>query len=111
MPEHFSLVTSADAPITVLVTPKRVPALLYIKEENKEQIVVAMKESDFFEFHDVEFAFQVTGVRDGFEDEEVIVDISKKDGGENISEKRAAYNEKVRKIVEKVKKEEKNKNK
>ena len=111
LPEHFSLVTSADAPVTVLLTPKRAPALLYTKEESKEQIVVAMKESDFFEFHDVEFAFQVTGVRDGFEDEEIIVDISKKNGQENISEKRTAYNEKVKVIAEKMKQEKKSKTK
>ena len=106
LPEHFSLVTSADAPITVIVTPRRVPALLYIKEESRERIVVAMKESDFFEFRDVEFSFQVTGVRDGFEDEEVIVDIAEKDGRKNISKKRAAYNERVKTIAEKSKKEE-----
>jgi len=106
LPEHFSLVTSADAPITVIVTPRKVPALLYIKEESKERIVVAMKESDLFEFRDVEFSFQVTGVRDGFEDEEVIVDIAEKDGRKNISKKRAAYNERVKTIAEKSKKEE-----
>jgi hypothetical protein len=111
LPEHFSLVTSADAPISVLVTPKKVPALLYTKEESKERIVIAMKESDFFEYNDVEFSFQVTGVRDGFEDEEIIVDISNKGGEENISEKRAAYNEKVNNIVDKVKKEKKKSNK
>jgi len=98
LPEHFSLVTSADAPITVLLTPKRVPALLYTKEESKERIVVAMKESDFFEFHDVEFAFQVTGVRDGFEEEKVIVDIAEKAENGNISAKRSDYNEKVKKV-------------
>ncbi len=108
LPEHFSLVTSADVPITVLITPKRVPALLYTKEESKERIIVAMKESDFFEFHDVEFAFQVTGVRDGFEDGEVIVDIAKQDKPGSISGKRAAYNETVEKILEKINKGKKN---
>lgn len=111
LPEHFSLVTSADEPISVLVTPKKVPALLYTKEESKERIVVAMKESDFFEYNDVEFTFQVTGVRDGFEDEEIIVDISNKDDEINLSEKRTAYNEKVIKIVDKIKKEKNNKKK
>jgi hypothetical protein len=77
LPEHFSLVTSKKAPITVLVTPKGVPALLYTKEESKYQIVVAMKKSDYAEFRDVEFAYQVTGVRDGFENEKVIVNIDK----------------------------------
>jgi len=36
-----------------------------------------MKKSDYAEFRDVEFAYQVTGVRDGFENEEVIVNIDK----------------------------------
>jgi len=49
-----------------------------------------MKESDLFEFfdlfefRDVEFSFQVTGVRDGFEDEEVVVDIAGNDDRKNI---------------------------
>ena len=59
-----------------------------------------------FEFRDVEFSFQVTGVRDGFEDEEVIVDIAEKDDQKNISKKRAAYNERVKTIAEKAKKEQ-----
>jgi hypothetical protein len=108
LPEHFSLVTSDEAPITVLLTPKRVPALLYVKEESKERIVVGMKQSDFIEFRDVEFTYQVTGVRDGFEDEEIIVNISKINSQENISEKRAAYNEKVKKLELKMKNEKKN---
>ena len=67
-----------------------------------------MKNSDYFEFGDVPFAFQVTGVRDGFEDEEVIVDITaKKNVNDNISQKRAAYNEKVKSIIINVKKEKK----
>jgi len=73
LPEHFSLVTSKTAPITVIITPKGAPVLLYVKEENKDKIVVAMKKSDFAEFRDVEFAYQVTGVRDGFEGQEVII--------------------------------------
>lgn len=106
LPEHFTLVTSDKAPITVLLTPKRVPALLYIKEESKEKIVVGMKGADFIEFRDIDFSYQVTGVRDGFEDEAVIVDIN---GQENISAKRAAYNEKVKNLVQKMKNEKKNK--
>jgi len=77
LPEHFSLVTSEKAPITVIITPKGAPVLLYIKEESKNHIVVAMKKSDFAEFRDVEFAYQVTGVRDGFEDQEIILDAEK----------------------------------
>jgi len=74
LPEHFSLVTSNTVPVTVIVTPRGAPVLLYTKEESKDKIVVAMRKSDFTEFRDVEFAYQVTGVRDGFENQEVIVD-------------------------------------
>jgi hypothetical protein len=77
LPEHFSLVTSGNAPITVIITPEGAPVLLYTKEKSKNQIVVAMKKSDFTEFRDVEFAYQVTGVRDGFENQEVIIDEDK----------------------------------
>jgi len=73
LPEHFSLVTSKDAPITVILTPEKAPVLLYTKQKNREKVVVAMKPSDFSEFKDVEFSFMVTGVRDGFENQEVIV--------------------------------------
>jgi len=79
LPEHFSLVTSKTEPITTILTPKGAPVLLYVKQENREQIVVSMKQSDFTEFRDVEFAFQVTGVRDGFEKQEVIIDVEKLD--------------------------------
>jgi len=73
LPEHFSLVTSKNAPITVILTPEGAPVLLYTKQKSKDKIVVAMKKSDFETFHDVEFAFQVTGVRDGFEKQEAII--------------------------------------
>lgn len=73
LPEHFSLVTSKDAPITVILTPEGAPVLLYTKQKSREKVVVAMRPSDFSEFKDVEFSFQVTGVRDGFEKQEVIV--------------------------------------
>jgi hypothetical protein len=75
LPEHFSMVTCKDEPISVIVTPKGAPALLYTKQESREKIVVAMKESDFVEFKDVEFSYQVTGVRDGFEKVETIISI------------------------------------
>jgi hypothetical protein len=66
-PQHFSFVTSATAPLTVLLTPENNPAQLYVKQKSKDQITVAMKSSDFSEFRDVSFDYQVTGVRDGFE--------------------------------------------
>jgi hypothetical protein len=74
LPEHFSLVTSDSEPITVILTSEGAPAVLYTKEKSREQIIVAMRPSDFSEFKDVEFSFQVTGVRDGFERQEIIVD-------------------------------------
>jgi len=67
-----------------------------------------MRESDHYKFGDVPFAFQVTGVRDGFENGEVIIDIENIHSQE-ISEKRAAYNEKVKKVAKKIKKAKKNK--
>jgi hypothetical protein len=73
LPEHFSLVTSKEALITVILTPEGVPVLLYTKQKSKDKIVVAMKKSEFETFSDVVFAFQVTGVRDGFEKQEVII--------------------------------------
>lgn len=104
LPEHFKLVTSNVAPITVIITPENAPALLYTKEKSNERIIIRMKESDYFEYGDVSFSFQVTGVREGFENEEVIVSIDNtKNGQENISEKRAAYNEKVKNLAKKIK--------
>jgi len=77
LPEHFSLSTSKDVPVTVILTPEGAPVLLYTKQKNKEKIIVAMKKSDLTAFGDVEFAFQVTGARDGFENQDVIVDVEK----------------------------------
>jgi len=100
LPEHFSLVTSKDAPITVILTPEGAPVLLYTKQKSREKVVVAMKPSDFSEFKDVEFSFQVTGVRDGFEKQEVIVDEDKLESSTNIRDdvqKRIdAYTERVK---------------
>jgi len=75
LPEHFAMVTNKNIPLTIHLTPKGAPVLLYVKQESTEQIVVAMKKSDFSEYRDVEFSFQVTGIRDGFEKLETIVDI------------------------------------
>lgn len=114
MPEHFKLVTSSDETVTVILTPEKAPVLLYTKEKSKERIIVAMKSNDFFEFGDVPFAFQVTGVRDGFEDEEVIVDITEKAESGNMSVKRAEYNERVKKtkaLVRELNNEKKSKRK
>ena len=34
LPDNFSLVTSADVPVTVLITPEKSPALLYIAQKS-----------------------------------------------------------------------------
>ena len=57
-----------------------------------------MKQSDFTEFRDVEFSFQVTGVRDGFENQEVIVDVEKLDS--QVSEQDSEKNEVRKRIKE-----------
>jgi len=86
LPEHFSLVTNKTEPLTVILTPKGAPAVLYTKESNREKVLVAMKASDYSEFRDVEFAYQITGIRDGFENQEVIIDEDKLDSANNIRE-------------------------
>lgn len=85
LPEHFTLVTSTKAPVTVIVTPEKVPALLYVKEKSTEKIVIGMKSADHFEFGDIEFAYQVTGVRDGFEDEQIIVEEENLSGEKSLN--------------------------
>jgi hypothetical protein len=116
LPEHFSLVTSKDAPVTVIITPESAPVLLYVKSKSKEQIVVAMKKSDFSEFRDVEFSYQVTGVRDGFVGQEVIIDAEKLDvsGAEpdnDVQKRIRAHAQRSEKRLEKQLEEKKNMNK
>lgn len=117
LPEHFSLVTSSQELISVIMTPENKPVLLYVVSKSKEQIEVAMKKADFYEYGDVPFSFQVTGVRDGFENQKPIKGIFEE---RTVSPKRKAYNkkcnvisekklEKMLKKKEKMKKEIKNK--
>jgi hypothetical protein len=73
LPEHFALVTSNAEPISVILTPDGAPVLLYTKERSREKIVVAMKPSDFSEYRDVLFSYQVTGTRDGFEKLDILI--------------------------------------
>jgi hypothetical protein len=105
LPEHFSMVTSGEAPITVVVTPKGAPVLLYVKEESRDKIVVAMREPDFVEFRDVEFSYQVTGVRDGFEKIEVVTDEDNLDTRDfvrrDVQERIEAFGERARARLEK----------
>lgn len=69
LPEHFKLVTSSKALISVILTPENNPAVLYTTSKSKESVEVAIKEEDFFEYGDISFSFQVTGVRDQFENQ------------------------------------------
>lgn len=102
LPEHFSLVTSDQAPLTVILTPEDQPVLLYTKSKARDRIVIGMKQDDYFEYGDATFAFQVTGVRDGFEDEEVIVNVDDINSEETVSPKRASYNKQVKGIARKI---------
>ncbi len=73
LPEDFAMVTSSVAPISVLLTPEGAPCLLFVKSKSKKSVNVEIKGVDFREYGDVEFSYQVTGVRDGFENEKPIV--------------------------------------
>lgn len=107
--EDFSLVTSSDAPLTVLLTPKKLPVLLCVTNESKDKITVAMKYQDLRDFGDVEFCYQVTGVREGYENYEPIRDIDPKmnnvkDDKSPASLKKKAFVEKAMKFRERKEK-------
>jgi hypothetical protein len=107
LPEHFGLVTSADAPLTVLLTPENAPVLLYTAKKSKESISVVMKPADFREYGDAQFAWQVSGVRDGYENEKIICNADSLLQGIKddtpVTEKRAKINERAKKLMEKAK--------
>ena len=72
LPEHFEMVTSDEEPLSVQVTP-------YATEEVKPQVVEQSADrvvvEDFSEEPgEYTFAYTVKGVRDGFEDKEVVLD-------------------------------------
>lgn len=72
LPTHFGMVTSDEEPLVVQVTP-------YSKEEVQPQVVEKSTEQitieDFSESSaDYTFAYTVKGVREGFEDEQIIRD-------------------------------------
>lgn len=72
LPEHFDLVTSDEEPISVQVTP-------YATEEVKPQVVERSTErivvEDFSdEPGEYSFGYTVKGVREGFEDKEVLLE-------------------------------------
>ena len=96
LPDHFALVTSEDAPVTVQLTVEGAPALVYVVSKSRQAIEVKMKGSDFAEFQDVTFNYFVQGVRDGFEDHIAVQDIDPA-GEPKPSAKRARYLERVKK--------------
>ncbi len=116
LPEHFSLVTSSNMPLTVLLTPEAKPVVLYTKEKSKSKITVGIKKADFDEFGDVKFSYQVTGVRDGFENQKVIMDLdelNKKMDSDELNKKSEndltvnPVMKRIANIVEKAKREKK----
>ena len=74
LPEHFGLVTNVEQPLTVLLTPEDAPVLLYTASKSTNHITVVMKPVDFKEYGDASFAWQISGVRDGYEKEQIICD-------------------------------------
>ncbi|MBN2604001.1 MAG: hypothetical protein JXA91_07720 [Candidatus Thermoplasmatota archaeon] len=108
LPEHFALVTSSDAPLTVLLTPENAPVTMYTSSKTKEHVTVVMKHSDYEEYGDATFAWQINGVRDGYENEQIICDTDSLLEGLNnpssMSEKRKKMDNWAKKEMKKSKK-------
>jgi hypothetical protein len=98
LPDHFALVTSEEAPLTVQLTVEGAPALIYVVSKSREAIEVKMKGSDFAEFQDVTFNYFVQGIRDGFEDHIAIQDVNSAAEEQRLSPKRARYEERVKTV-------------
>jgi hypothetical protein len=97
LPDHFALVTSEEAPLTVQLTAEGAPALLYVVSKSRHTLEVKMKGDDYLDFRDVTFNYFVQGVRDGFEDHIAIQDMSDQAKSPNKSPKRKRYEERVEK--------------
>ena len=69
LPEHFTLVTHEEN-LTATITPVGSWAPLFVEEVSNTTLVVAL--DDRFGDPDTEFDFVVYGVRDGFEDYQVL---------------------------------------
>jgi hypothetical protein len=81
-----------------LLTPEKLPALLYVTQQSKEKITIAIKPADYSEFGDVQFSYQVTGIRDGFEDNKVIRDASNINDTTTYSAKRKGMMARIKAI-------------
>lgn len=103
LPDHFAMVTSEDAPITVQLTVEGAPALIYVVSKSRQAIEVKMKNSDYSEFQDVTFHYFVQGVRDGFEDHIVVQDINASGEFPQPSAKRKRYDDRAKKTFERMK--------
>lgn len=103
LPEHFSMVTSEEAPLTVLLSPENSPVTLFTAKKSRKQITVKMKPDDYNVYGDANFAWQVCGVRDGYENEEIIVNADSLLSGNMcsgpISLKRAETDKKMQKLL------------
>lgn len=104
LPEDFGLVTSDKSPLTVLLTVENAPALIYVKSKSKDGITVEVKPSDLKDYGDVDFSYQVTGVRDGFENHAAIIPLEEvadpKESTQTSSAKKRIkeFNERVQRI-------------
>ena len=108
LPEHFGFVTNAEQPLSVLLTPEEAPVLLYTASKSVNHITIVMKPSDFKEYGDASFSWQISGVRDGYENEQIICDTDSLLNGISdlgtSSEKRVKMNEWAKKMIVKTKK-------
>lgn len=82
LPEHFTLVTSKKGLITVQLTPEGSPVLLYVVKKSTSRVSISMKSDDYFNQGDVGFSYTITGVRDGYENEEIIIEKAKPENEE-----------------------------
>lgn len=71
LPDHFGLVTSDDEDLVVQLTPYAVDVPgLAVTERSTDRIVVESRDRS----GDFEFSYTVRGVREGYEDQEVVTD-------------------------------------
>ena len=66
-------------------------------------IQISMRSQDYYEFGDVAFSYQVTGVRDGFENEQVIVDAEDINSGIAVEQGRNAVKDRIKANMDKAK--------
>jgi len=71
LPDHFELVTSGEEDLVVQLTPYAVDVPgLAVTERSTDRVVVESRDGS----GDFEFSYTVRGVREGYEDDEVVTD-------------------------------------